>query len=99
MKAVRFCSGTKQFMVDLVDFLDSECGIPKVSICCGKDNLWSIRYASNQSILELINYMYGDAHLYLSRKKHICDLICEEIYKYGNTEITGCAKYIQHRNA
>lgn len=87
-KAIRFCSGTRQFLVDLIDFLYFECGVPRASIYQEKDNLWSVRYASNDSMLKLINYMYGDAHVYLHRKKEICDLICDEIYKYGNTEIT-----------
>ena len=87
-KAIRFCSGTRQFLVDLVDFLYFEYGITRASIYQEKENLWSIRYASNDSMLKLINCMYGDAHIYLYRKKEICDLICDEIYKYGNTEIT-----------
>lgn len=87
-KAVRFCNGTKQFLVDLSDFLYQECEIPRATIFREKDNVWSIRYANNQSMLRLINYMYSDAHVYLNRKKAICDSICDEIYKYGNTEIT-----------
>lgn len=87
-KAIRFCSGNKQFLIDLIEFLDSELGVYPPSIYREKENLWSIRYASNRDMLKLINYMYGDAHVFLYRKKHICDNICDEIYKYGNTEIT-----------
>lgn len=88
VKAVRFCKGNRKFLEDLVEFLYFECNIIQPTIYQEKDNLWSIRYASNDSILKLINYMYSDAHIYLHRKKDICDLIRDEIYKYGNTEIT-----------
>lgn len=87
-KAVRFCSGNKQFLVDLIDLLYYECGAFRPSIYREKENLWSIRYASNENMIRIIDYMYRDAHIYLYRKKYICDLICDEIYKYGNTEIT-----------
>lgn len=87
-KAVRFCSGDHRFLVDLIDFLYFECGIDRPSIYREKENLWSVRYASNNSMLKLIDYMYSDAHIFLHRKRRICDLICDEIYKYGNTEIT-----------
>ena len=87
-KAIRFCSGTRQFLEDLIELLYYECGSYRVSIYQEKEHLWSIRYASNDSMLKIINYMYDDAHVYLYRKKEICDLICDEIYNYGNTEIT-----------
>lgn len=87
-KAIRFCSGTRQFLEDLIELLYYECGAYRVNIYQEKEHLWSIRYASNNSMLKIINYMYDDAHVYLYRKKEICDLICDEIYNYGNTEIT-----------
>ena len=87
-KAVRFCSGNRQFLVDLIEFLYTVCEIPITNIYQEKENLWSIRYASNNSMLKLISYMYEDAHVFLHRKKEICDLIYDEIYEYGNTEIT-----------
>lgn len=91
-KAVRFCSGDYLFLASLIDFLYFECGIDRPSIYREKENLWSIRYASNENMLKLISYMYDDAHVFLHRKKRICDLICDEIYKHGNTEITAWSK-------
>ena len=38
--------------------------------------------------MKIIQFLYKDATIYLTRKKHLCDLICNEIIKYGNTEIT-----------
>lgn len=92
VKAVRFCQGNKNFLSDLINFLYEECGIDKINIFQEKDSLWSIAYRKNESMIKLINYMYQDAHIYLERKKHICDLICKEIADYGNTEITTEAK-------
>lgn len=71
-----------------MEFLHKELNIKKVSIYQEKENLWSIAYRKNDSMIKLINYMYDDAHIYMKRKKHLCDLIYEEIYNYGNTEIT-----------
>ena len=88
VKAIRFCQGNEKFLRDIVDFLYEECGIEKVNTYKEKESLWSIAYRKNDSMLKIINYIYNDAHIYLKRKKHFCDLICEEISNYGNTEIT-----------
>lgn len=87
-KAVRFCSGDYQFLVDLINFLHESCGADSPTIYQEKENLWSVRYASNKNMIKLIDYMYKDATVYLIRKKRICDLICNEINEYGNIEIT-----------
>ena len=34
------------------------------------------------------DYMYNDAHVYMERKKRLCDLVYAEAYKYGSAEIT-----------
>lgn len=87
-KAIRLCQGNKKFLEDVVDFLYENCGVEKVGIYQEKDSLWSIAYRKNESMEKIIRYIYGDAHIYMNRKKHLCDLIDEEIKKYGNTEIT-----------
>jgi hypothetical protein len=87
-KAVRFCKGSRQFLEDLVEFLFVNVGIKRVSLYREKDNLWSIAYRENYSMLKLIDYMYNDAHVYMERKKRLCDLVYAEAYKYGSAEIT-----------
>lgn len=87
-KAVRFCKGNKQFLEDLVEFLFANAEVEKVNLYREKDNLWSIAYRKNSSMLKLIDYMYDDAHVYMERKKRLCDLVYAEAYKYGSAEIT-----------
>lgn len=62
--------------------------VEKVSIYQEKETLWSIAYRKNDSMKTIIDYMYKDAHIYMKRKKHRCDLITKEMIYYGNTEIT-----------
>ena len=88
IKAVRFCQGNEKFLIDLVDMLYEECGAEKINIYKEKESLWSIAYRKNESIVKIINYLYNNSSVYLTRKKNVCDLICKEIEKYGNTEIT-----------
>ena len=88
VKAIRFCQGNEKFLKDLVDCLYNNCGAIKINTYQEKDNLWSIAYRKDDSMIKVIQYLYGDATIYLTRKKHLCDLICNEIIKYGNTEIT-----------
>lgn len=88
VKAIRFCQGNEKFLKDMVDLLYQECEIEKINTYKEKDSLWSIAYRKNDSMIKIINYIYNEAHIYLKRKKHLCDLICEEISNYGNTEIT-----------
>lgn len=91
-KAVRFCQGNNQFLIDLMDCLHENAGVKTVSLYREKESLWSIAYRSNESLLKVIEYMYEDASIYIKRKKELCDLIVEEINKYGNTEITAVGK-------
>lgn len=88
VKAVRFCQGNETFLQDLVNFLYENNGIQKINTYKEKDNLWSIAYRKDISMIKLIDYIYDDAHIYMKRKKHLCDLVYAEAYKYGNTEIT-----------
>lgn len=88
VKAVRFCQGNEQFLKDLVDCLYDICGATKINIYQERDSLWSIAYRKDDSMMKIIQCLYKDATIYLTRKKHLCDLICDEIIKYGNTEIT-----------
>lgn len=92
IKAIRFCQGNKQFLEDLVDFFYEQVGVEKVNLFQEKENLWSVAYRKNDSLIKIINYIYDDAHIYMFRKKHLCDLIYNEIYNYGNTEITKSIK-------
>ena len=87
-KAIRFCQGNEQFLKDLVDFLYTECGIQRINLYKEKDSLWSIAYRKNESMIKLIDYIYDDAHIYMKRKKRLCDLIYAEACTYGDTEIT-----------
>lgn len=88
VKAIRFCQGNEQFLKDIVDHLFNYCGIDKINTYKEKDSLWSIAYRKDDSMIKIIQYLYKNATIYLTRKKHLCDLICDEIIKYGNTEIT-----------
>ena len=88
VKAVRFCQGNEQFLKDLIDCLYDNCGANKINTYQEKENLWSIAYRKDDSMMKIIQFLYKDATIYLTRKKHLCDLICNEIIKYGNTEIT-----------
>lgn len=100
-KAIRFCKGNSKFLEDMVDYLYDNIGIDKVNIYHEKDkyqtykNTWSIRYSKKESMKKLIEYIYDDAHIYMKRKKHLCDLIYNEINKYdGNTEVTISSKAV-----
>lgn len=89
-KAIRLCGG-KQLLLDLVEYLYDNLNIDRVSI--SKDdgeNLYSISYHKNNSLIKLIDYMFSDATIYLKRKKRICDLIYNEVlyYKNGDTVVT-----------
>lgn len=81
-KAVRFCSGSKQFLQELVEFLGEEIKTQKLNLYQEKENLWSVAYRSKQDLELIIHYLYDEASIYLSRKKEKCDLILEEIRKY-----------------
>ena len=87
-KAIRFCQGNKLFLQDIINHLNVVCNIDKINIYQEKENLWSIAYRKNESMMKLINYIYDNAHIYMKRKKILCDLIIEEIKRYGSTEIT-----------
>lgn len=88
VKAIRFCQGNEQFLKDIVDCLFENCNATKINTYQEKENLWSIAYRKDDSLIKIIKYLYEKASIYLTRKKHLCDLICDEITKYGNTEIT-----------
>lgn len=88
VKAIRFCQGNEAFLKNLVSFLYENNGIQKANTYKEKDSLWSIAYRKDASMIRLIDYIYDDAHIYMKRKKRLCDLVYAEAYKYGNTEIT-----------
>lgn len=101
-KSIRFCQGNKQFIVDLMDYLESELNIKPVNITeeKSKGNLWSIAYHKNKDILKLTHFLYSDASIYMVRKKEILNKIVDEIlYYHGNTEITDTVKIGQHCKA
>jgi hypothetical protein len=88
-KAIRFCQGNKQFLNDLVTYLEKNVYIKPVNIYQEKESLWSIAYRNNESLYKLYHYLYNDATIYIKRKKDLCDKIINEIvYYHGNTEIT-----------
>ena len=92
-KAFRFCQGNKKFLLDLIDFLEKHFNIERVQIFQEKENLWSIAYRKNTSLLKLYHCMYDEATIYLKRKKELGDKIVKEIaYYQGNTEITNFCK-------
>ena len=90
IKAVRLCSGNEKFLLDIVDFLYKNLNVAPIKTYQEKDNLWSIAYRKNASMISIIDYIYKDATIYMKRKKELCDLVYAECVKYadGNTEIT-----------
>lgn len=94
VKAVRLCQGNQQFLLDVVDFLQKVCDIAPIHTYREKEHLWSIAYRKDISMIKLIDYLYKDAHIFIKRKKHLCDLVYAESKKYidGNTEITNNGK-------
>ena len=82
VKAIRFCQGNKKFVEDFIKFLHDNIGTKIISVYQEKENLWSCAYRANSDMLLLINYLYKDATIYLTRKKEKCDLIYKEIIKY-----------------
>lgn len=90
VKAIRFCQANRDFLIAIVDKLYEQCDIAKIHLYQEKERLWSIAYRKDISMMKLINYMYRDATIYLTRKKKLCDLIYDECAKYidGSTEIT-----------
>ena len=95
VKAIRFCQGNEQFLLDLVEYLKTHAEIKSVNLYKEKDSLWSIAYRNNESMYKLIHYLYGNATIYLSRKKELCIKIYNEINHYhGNAEITKTNKSV-----
>ena len=94
IKAIRLCSGNEKFLLAFVDFLYVNFGIEPVNTYKEKDNLWSIAYRKNDSLIKLIKYLYTDADIYMKRKKELCDLVYAECIQRtdGNTEITKSTK-------
>lgn len=82
VKAVRFCQGNKQFIQDMIDFLHKTIYISNISIYQEKDNLWSCAWRKDSDMIQLIDYLYDDATIYMTRKKEKCDLIMQECLKY-----------------
>lgn len=92
-KAVRFCQGNRDFLVDLVHYLSANAGTSIVSIYQEKETLWSIAYRSNNDLISIIAYLYRDATVYLRRKQQLCEKIVDECIAHnGNTEITNAIK-------
>lgn len=81
-KAIRFCSGSREFLEQLVCFLSQEVGVSNLNLRNEKENLWSCAYRSKSDMEAVIHYLYDDATIYIRRKKKICDLILDEIGKY-----------------
>ena len=82
VKAIRFCQGNKKFVEDFIKFLHDNIGTKMVNVYQEKENLWSCAYRANSDMILLINYLYKDATIYLTRKKEKCDLIYKEFLKY-----------------
>lgn len=81
-KAIRFCSGSHQFLIDLISFLELDAGLSSLNTYQEKTNLWSVAYRSNKDLENIIPYLYNDATIYMRRKKEKCDLILNELRKY-----------------
>lgn len=82
VKAIRFCQGNKKFVEDFIKFLHDNIGTKIINVYQEKENLWSCAYRANSDMILLINYLYKDATIYLTRKKEKCDLIYKEFLKY-----------------
>lgn len=82
VKAIRFCQGNKKFVEDFIKFLHDNIGTKMINVYQEKENLWSCAYRANSDMILLINYLYKDATIYLTRKKEKCDLIYKEFIKY-----------------
>lgn len=82
VKAVRFCQGNKQFIQDMIDFLHKTIYINNIATYQEKDNLWSCAWRKDSDMMQLIDYIYDDATIYMTRKKEKCDLIMQECLKY-----------------
>lgn len=82
VKAIRFCQGNKKFVEDFIKFLHDNIGTKMINVYQEKENLWSCAYRANSDMILLINYLYKDATIYLTRKKEKCDLIYKEFLKY-----------------
>ena len=69
VKAIRFCQGNKKFVEDFIKFLHDNIGTKMINVYQEKENLWSCAYRTNSDMILLINYLYKDATIYLTRKK------------------------------
>lgn len=85
VKAIRFCQGNKKFVEDFIKFLHDNIGTKMINVYQEKENLWSCAYRANSDMILLINYLYKDATIYLTRKKEKCDLIYKEFLKYKSS--------------
>lgn len=85
VKAIRFCQGNKKFVEDFIKFLHDNIGTKMINVYQEKENLWSCAYRANSDMILLINYLYKDATIYLTRKKEKCDLIYKEFIKYKSS--------------
>lgn len=80
-KAVRMCQGCKQFLIDFTEALNKEIGVPIPTIYQEKESLFSIKYASKEDVIKIINYIYTDCEIFLKRKKELAEKILEEYNK------------------
>lgn len=82
VKAVRFCSANPVFLNDLLMCLSKNINTQKLNLYQEKESLWSCAFRSKNDLEKIIDYLYRDATIYLTRKKEKCDLILQEIRKY-----------------
>lgn len=81
-KAIRLCQGNEKFLNDIIQFLHKEINTNIISIYQEKESLWSIAYRNNEDMLKIYNYLYGNATIYMKRKKDKYDLIIQDIIKH-----------------
>lgn len=80
-KCICFCNGGTKLLEQISNFLFEELGITK-PVIRHECNAYIIRYTQNEAMEAIINYMYGEATVFLQRKKDVCNLILKEIRQY-----------------
>jgi len=78
---IAFCSASHTMIEQIVSSMRQEIDVDPVKIS-NEHGVFIVRYVKNESVEKIINYLYKDATIYLTRKKETCDKITSEIRQY-----------------
>lgn len=80
-KYMAFCSCSRSMVEQISHALCEEANVEPTTIR-PENGIHIMRYAKNSSAEKIIDYLYKDATIFLTRKKETCDKIMNEIRQY-----------------